>query len=43
MVAFEMWVEAIMNNVEEDEYEAREKAYRGVMEKLGHHKKDIED
>jgi hypothetical protein len=43
MMAFEKYVEAIRKDVEEDKYIAWENAYRDVMEKLGHSKKDDED
>jgi hypothetical protein len=38
MVAFETYVGAIKKDVEDDKYVAWEKAYRDVMEKLGHSK-----
>jgi hypothetical protein len=43
MVAFEKYVEAIRKDVEDDKYVAWEKAYRDVMEKLGHLKKDDDE
>jgi hypothetical protein len=39
MVTFEKYVEAIKKDVEEVKYVAWEKAYRDVMEKLGHSKR----
>ena len=42
MMAFEQYVEEIRKDVEEDKYVAWEKAYRDVMEKLGHSKKEDE-
>ena len=36
MMTFEKYVEEIRKDVEEDKYVAWEKAYRDVMEKLGH-------
>ncbi len=43
MVTFEKYVRAIKEDVEEDKYVAWEKAYREVMEKLGHSKKQNEE
>ena len=43
MVAFEEYVQEIRRDVEEDKYVAWEKAYREVMEKLGHSKKGDEE
>jgi hypothetical protein len=43
MKAFEKYVETIRKDVEQSKYVAWEKAYREVMEKLGHTKKDDED
>jgi hypothetical protein len=43
MMAFENYVEAIKKDVEEDKYIPWENAYRVVMEKLGHSKKDDEE
>jgi hypothetical protein len=43
MMAFKKYVEAIRKDVEEDKYVAWENAYRDVMEKLGHSKKDDEE
>jgi hypothetical protein len=43
MMAFENYVEAIRKDVEEEKYIAWENAYRDVMEKLGHSKKDDEE
>jgi hypothetical protein len=43
MAAFKMWVEAIMKDVEDNKYVAWEKTYCGVMERLGHYRKDIEE
>jgi hypothetical protein len=42
MVAFERYVGAIKKDVEEDKYVVWEQAYRDVMEKLGHSKKDTD-
>ena len=41
-MTFEKYVEAIRKDVEEDKYVAWEKAYRDVMEKLGHSKRDAD-
>jgi hypothetical protein len=43
MMAFKNCVEAIRKDVEENKYVAWENAYRVVMEKLGHSKKDNEE
>jgi hypothetical protein len=43
MIAYEMWLEAIVKDVKEDKYVAWERAYCGVMERLGHYRKDIEE
>ena len=43
MLAFEEYVEAIRKDVEEEKYVAWENAYREVMEKLGHSKKNNEE
>jgi hypothetical protein len=43
MVAFEKYVKAIRKDVEDKKYLAWEKAYRDVMEKLGHSRRDEED
>jgi hypothetical protein len=43
MVTFEKYVEAIQKDVKDDKCVAWEKAYRDVMEKLGHLKKDGEE
>ena len=43
MVTFETYVKAIRKDVEENKYVAWEKAYRDVMGKLGHSKKDDEE
>ena len=42
MVTFEKYVKAIRKDVEEDKYIAWEKAYRDVIEKLGHSKKEYD-
>jgi hypothetical protein len=39
LVTFEMWVRATMEVVNDDKYVAWEKAYRGVMKRLGHYRK----
>ena len=39
MVAFEKYVQTIRKDVEDDKYVAWEKAYRDVMDKLGHSKR----
>ena len=43
MVAFEMWVGAIIKDVNDNKYVAWEKAYCNVMKRLGHYRKDIEE
>jgi hypothetical protein len=43
MVAFERYVGAIKKDAEADKYVVWEKAYREVMEKLGHSKRDEDD
>jgi hypothetical protein len=43
MVTFEKYVKAIRKDVEEDKYVAWEKAYRVIMEKLGHTKRPDRD
>jgi hypothetical protein len=43
MVAFEKYVKAIRQDVEDEKYLAWEKAYRDVIEKLGHSSRDEED
>jgi hypothetical protein len=43
MVAFERWVGAILEDVNDDKYVAWEKAYRGVMKRIGNYRKDIEE
>jgi hypothetical protein len=43
MVAFEKYLEAIKKDVEDDKYVAWEKAYWGIMEKLGHSKRDNDE
>jgi hypothetical protein len=40
MVAFEEYVKAIRKDVQEGKYEPWEKAYRGVMDRLGHLKRN---
>jgi hypothetical protein len=42
MEAFEQYVGAIKKDVEDDKYIAWEKAYREVMERLGHSKRDAD-
>ncbi len=42
MVAFERYVGAIKKDVEEDKYLVWEQAYRDVMQKLGHSKRDTD-
>ncbi len=42
-MAFEQYVGAIKKDVEDDKYIAWEKAYRDVMERLGHSKRDEDD
>jgi hypothetical protein len=43
MVAFESYVGAIKKDAEDDKYVVWEKAYREVMEKLGHSRRDEDD
>jgi len=43
MVTFEKYVKAIRKDVEDNKYVAWEKAYRDVMEKLGHSKRPDDD
>jgi hypothetical protein len=43
MVTFEKYVKAIKKDVEDDKYASWEKAYREVMQKMGHTKKDIDE
>ncbi len=43
MLAFEKYVMTIRKDVTEGKYVAWEKAYREVMEKLGHSKKQSEE
>jgi hypothetical protein len=43
MMTFKKYVEAIRKDVEEDKYVAWENAYRDVMEKLGHSKREDEE
>ncbi len=43
MMAFEKYVEAIRKDVEEERYVAWENAYREVMDKLGHSKREEEE
>jgi hypothetical protein len=43
MMAFEKYVKAIRKDVEEERYVAWENAYREVMEKLGHSKREEEE
>jgi hypothetical protein len=38
-----MWVGAIVEDVNNKKYVAWEKAYCGVMKRIGHYRKDIEE